>query len=315
MSKQYKNAMDKIVLSDSLKEKIISDMAYADKSAKSFKKSNTKIFYLRTIACAAACLCLCIGGFSVIKNFSAIKPLPDTPQTEFHNPAGNSDHGKDENAQAGTQNPLDKTDFTKPETRTSPNDSTKDNTEISKPSFSAPQDEPTGENPPLMQNPDNENGQNPSDKTEQNPNVGNGQNPDGEYEPPVMGGSPYEDFADIASLENKLGYSLKVPSYLPNGYNLENITLIFGTLAEITYSNGQSYLTFRTEQNAEDDISDVYDTFEAVKEVKINDITACLKGNGEKINLALFKDGASYALFSQDGINEDEIIKIIAEIA
>ena len=37
--------------------------------------------------------------------------------------------------------------------------------------------------------------------------------------------------------------------------------------------------------------------------------------NGEKINLALFKDGASYALFSQDGINEDEIIKIIAEIA
>ena len=42
LSKQYKKAMDKIVLSDSLKEKIISDMVSADKKQK-FKNSDTKI--------------------------------------------------------------------------------------------------------------------------------------------------------------------------------------------------------------------------------------------------------------------------------
>jgi len=309
LSKQYKKAMDKIVLSDSLKEKIISDMVSADKKQK-FKNSDTKIFYLRTFAGAAACFALLLGGFSVMKNYFPINPLqkPSTPQTEIYKPSENPT-GKDENKPSDEKNtpsdvpkPSGRTDLTTPEENLPTQSDIKGNTEIS-----APADGPTGENPPFLQLPGGEG--------EQNPNGENEQNPNDEYDPPTLGGNPYEEISDIQTLEKKLGYAVNTPSYLPSGYKLDSISLIFGTRADITYSNSESEIVFRTEKSESDDISGVYETYERVENTDINGITAVLKGSGEKINIAVFKNGASaYSVYSPDGLVKDEIIKIIGSI-
>lgn len=122
MSKQYKKAMDKVVLSEAFKEKIISDLSLANKNEK-FKNSGTKIFYLRTFAGIAACFALCIAGFSVMKNFSPIKPIKnsDFGQTENYNPSGEknaeNETNSDNTAKSGETDfeVVPKTDFKIPD--------------------------------------------------------------------------------------------------------------------------------------------------------------------------------------------------------
>ena len=307
MSKQYKKAMDKIVLSDSLKEKIISDMVSADKKQK-FKNSDTKIFYLRTFAGAAACFALLLGGFSVMKNYFPINPLqkPSTPQTEIYKPSENPT-GKDENKPSDEKNtpsdvqkPSGRTDLTTPEENLPTQSDIKGNTEIS-----APADEPTGENPPFLQSPGGEGEQNPSDENEQNPSD--------EYAPPTLGGNPYEEISDIQELEKKLGYAVNAPSYLPSGYKLDSISLIFGTLADITYSNGKNEIVFRAAKGS-DDISGDCNVYKNTKTVSVNGTDAKYRENGETSGAVWTKDGLTFSVYADTVISEKDASDIIASV-
>lgn len=319
MSKQYKKAMDKVVLSEAFKEKIISDLSLANKNKK-FKNSNTKIFYLRTFAGIAACFALCIAGFSVMKNFAPIKPIKnsDFGQTENYNPSGEknaeNESNSDNTAKGGETDfeVVPKTDF-----KISGKDGEKSENRADENIAGItdlPNDEKTpDQNPPLLQSPSGENNESPQDK--ENPGSENGGNPNDEMSPPVLGGNPYADISDIAELEKALGYAVNVPSYLPDGYSSDSICLISGTLVQINYSNGTDEITLRTERGKIGDISGVYQTFENFENIEIGDITAHLKGNGEKINLAEFqKNGCAYSLYSPSGLEKEEFIKIIDNI-
>ena len=61
LSKKYNDAMDKIVMSDELKNKIILQ-------AKNQKKYTPKIYYIRRAAGIAACLVLTVTSIIVFKS-------------------------------------------------------------------------------------------------------------------------------------------------------------------------------------------------------------------------------------------------------
>ncbi len=75
MSKKYKDAMDKIVLSDELKTKIIENTTKNHLSVKE-KKKRTRTFYVRYGVGYAACLLLCVLAVSVSQNIIETNNMP-----------------------------------------------------------------------------------------------------------------------------------------------------------------------------------------------------------------------------------------------
>lgn len=127
--------------------------------------------------------------------------------------------------------------------------------------------------------------------------------------------NPLVEYKTVDEAKNTLSFDAPVPTFVPDGYKIDYVGTIAGETLQIFYKNGKNEIVFRTEKSESDDISGVYETYERVENADINGITAVLKGSGEKINIAVFKNGASaYSVYSPDGLVKDEIIKIIGSI-
>ncbi len=84
-------------------------------------------------------------------------------------------------------------------------------------------------------------------------------------------------------------------------------------LAEIEYLLGEQTYTYRISQGSEDNSGD-YNTYTLEERQSIGQITATLKGDGDRIALTLWEtDGFMHSLSVLEPIPRDEMIALVAE--
>lgn len=136
---------------------------------------------------------------------------------------------------------------------------------------------------------------------------------------PDIGGGGQNGFSefspsDISEISQKLGYSFKIPAYLPDGYEASNASLMFESLVQITYKSPQGEMTYRTEKTNED-ISGDHTEYENIQSENINGATVTLKGSKDNCSLAVWSsEGSSYSVHCLPEIAYGEMIKIIENL-
>ena len=292
--------MDKIVVSDELREKILA-------AADSKKKKRKPTYYLRYAAGIAACAALCITAALITDEITPPSidtiptPIPTLPAVVSPSPSAAVSH-----TQSPSVSHAPKADERISTVRT--------------PKAEKPSDAP---NPPKntgASQPASEPGIVPTAPPEKSPSA----QPTAAPEPPantpntpedeVMAGSPFGDDESIDGIQKEVGYTLKLPGYLPTGYEFSSSSLFFGVLVQIKFSSGDDEILYRIEETDNEDISGDCNTYPSVVTEQISGTEVTLKGDGELYYTAVWHSDKAYSMSCFGGLSRDEFVKIISEI-
>lgn len=100
---------------------------------------------------------------------------------------------------------------------------------------------------------------------------------------------------------------------MPSEYKMTDMKLMFDELIQIEYLSSKDTVIFRTEKT-DGDISGDCNVYENVQTVKISGTDVTLKGDGEKISVAVWNNENAYSISSSYGTDKETIIKIIENI-
>lgn len=299
MSEKYRETMDRLVVSEELKTRI-SNAAAEKLSEKTTKSKNSGIFYLRYSAGLAACMIFCLLAVSVTKDEPQNVVTPNveitdnfgekTPEKIIDEQPENADETKNENRAPGrakSVSPVAEKPQRQENQYPSPNE---ENTQGTMPEQTAPDLAA----PPMAEPPVENAGKEPDPA------------PGG-----VMGGIENFDAQSLTELREEAGYDFKAPGYIPQGYAFESANLLFGTMIQIKYTaDGDKSIIYRTEKT-DGDISGDYNVYDDITTEQINGETVTIRSRGEKSYSAFWNDTDAYALYCCEGINKDEMWKII----
>lgn len=307
VSEKYKRAMDKIKASDELKRKII-EKAEIDKRP---------IFKLSYATSIAACFVALAAGVAVLQNSKPNITMPDD-DVEIASRAESTTEAEtaklqivgDEKTEITTDVPVkvirenEMLTTVKEKARDAVAQSKEDN------EINLNQDKSTEKKDEVLpkakiQSEINEQIDEKTTEMAAEAKLFNEEN--------VMAAMGVEEFENISELEKALGKEIEHPNYIPEGYKLKNIQMMFGSLAEMIYISNDDCIYYRTEDTAED-ISGDYNEYEKTEFIDIGNIKIELKSNGDKYYLASWHDKNSFSLGSQKGISKEEMINIIKGI-
>ena len=134
--------------------------------------------------------------------------------------------------------------------------------------------------------------------------------------PPLVQ-DPYAptEYGSPQALAEALPYPLRVPSALPEGYELILAQALPGGLAELRWSDGTDTLCYRMAPG-EGDISGDYNTYESEWTQAVGTLTIACRGSGGRAAAAAWtSDGFSYALTSEAGLTPEELSALVESIA
>ena len=144
----------------------------------------------------------------------------------------------------------------------------------------------------------------PSEKTDL-PGQGLVLNADAYYE---------ENELSVKSLEQKLGYSIQMPHYIPVGYQVESVSLLFDKTAEIRYTDGMNTIYFRTAKSSED-ISGDYTVYNDTVKAVIGDVTVTVNGNDALYyNASWFAADEAFSIYSRVGLEKITLLDIVGSV-
>ncbi len=126
--------------------------------------------------------------------------------------------------------------------------------------------------------------------------------------------NPLVSYDSIEKAAKVLGFNPNTPSYVPAGFSQEDISVIAGEIAQVTYTDKDgNNISYRVAKGSED-ISGDYNVYSINKEVQVNGAKVTLHGN-DKISSAVWtNDGYTYAVFMDKGIDEADMINFVAGI-
>jgi hypothetical protein len=123
--------------------------------------------------------------------------------------------------------------------------------------------------------------------------------------------NPIEGFDTIDEAQKVLKFKVTVPKELLGKYNIKYINTISRNLFQICYINKQNDILVRMGQGLED-ISGDYNNYKTNNIVNINGNEVKLKGDDNLIKVAVWSvNNMSYSISVNDGMKQDDIIKII----
>lgn len=131
---------------------------------------------------------------------------------------------------------------------------------------------------------------------------------------PVQIPNPFIPYENIDAAKKALSFNPSVPSYLPTGYEIDEITAIEDNFLQIIYKNDKDEsICYRTAKD-NDDISGDYNTYANVKKITVGDCEVTVKGN-ENISVAVWNAGElTYSIQSDKELSEKEIKDIIMSL-
>ncbi|WP_238948249.1 hypothetical protein [Clostridium sp. YIM B02569] len=121
-----------------------------------------------------------------------------------------------------------------------------------------------------------------------------------------------QEYKTLDEAEKALNLKVIPLKTLPNGFKVENVSVISNEMIQVDYNNDNSNMVFRAGKST-DNISGDYNTYQVKNTVKVNGIDVTLEGNkNEEYNLATWKkDDISYSISTEDGINEKTVLDMI----
>ncbi|NRY63701.1 hypothetical protein DZE40_004796 [Clostridium beijerinckii] len=121
-----------------------------------------------------------------------------------------------------------------------------------------------------------------------------------------------QEYKTLDEAEKALNLKVNPLKTLPNGFKVENVSVISNEMIQVDYNNGNNNMIFRAGKNT-DNVSGDYNTYQVKNTVKVNGIDVTLEGNkNEEYNLATWKkDDISYSISTEDGINEKTMLDMI----
>lgn len=133
-------------------------------------------------------------------------------------------------------------------------------------------------------------------------------------QPDPLLNNPIEEFESIDRAEKAIGYDFRLPEYLPEGFSQQTIYIIDNEIVSIDYVSDTGTINYRISQGSKDNSGD-FNIYNYEKTIDIKGINVTLRGNDERINLAIWEDnGQSFSISTIDGLLESHIIKIIESI-
>ena len=321
MSKNYKEAMDKIKLSEDMKAKILENINNPPELKKPVCKNT---YHITRGLCYAACLLICFTAVSSGIRFKSstvdkVQPTVSTPPQNsvppvqsqapqdnppYSEPPAEQSGGYKKPSESEKTSPSGKQQIAKSSQKPQPNDnSTSDSSFFHGSAAGSQNNEPA------------------TSDNNTDPVLSSGFNGSEASQPPEDGqpeqvcvGSPFSpDIETVSDIRNNLDYDFKIPQYVPENYENDSASLLFDSLIQISYTNGDERILYRTEKNPEEnDISGDYNTYEQEDNESVNGVSATLKSNDNLCYTALWHDGDfAYSLNSSAGLEHEEMLKII----
>lgn len=121
-----------------------------------------------------------------------------------------------------------------------------------------------------------------------------------------------QEYKALDEAEKALNLKINPLKILPEGFKIENISVIGNEIIQVEYNDGNNNITFRSGKII-DNISGDYNVYQVKDTAKINEINVNLEGNKSKeYNLAIWeKDGISYSISAKNGLDEKTILDMI----
>lgn len=333
MSEKYKDALNKIVVSDELKEKIIAKATLKETIPPAATRHNTRrprYFYLRHYAGLAACFLICASAVFTGKYVYSpdINPVPDitpvdeTPVdsvSEADNQSGYTDSDTDASINYNDSSKHNTVSIVSPDNRninTAPINSPINNVFPSGSAVSGnpPADTANIDNNAVSVESIGDNSDNNIYESGDLSKINNDtlvQGSLGDNSDLVV--NPIYSAENIEELQKQVGYIFKLPQYIPDGYTIGECGALFGSLIEINYNSADNNILYRTEKT-DGDVSGDYNEYERVETEIINNTKITIKGENNLYYNAVWNDDCAYALNIENGIDKETIIKIAESV-
>lgn len=325
MSKNYKEAMDKIKLSEDMKAKILENINNPPELKKPVRKNT---YHITRGLCYAACLLICFTAVSSGVHFKSstsdnVPPAVSTPPQ--HSAAPVQSQAPQNNLPVNSEPPAEQSGIYekpyKPE-KTSPSAGQQIAKSSQKPQTNDNNTSDSSFFHGSAAGSQNDKPSSPDNNTDLVLSSGFNSSeaslpPEDEQLEQSFGGSPFSsDIETVSDIRNNLDYDFKTPQFMPENYENDSTSLLFDSLIQISYTNGDERILYRTKKNPEnDDISGDYSTYEQEATESVNGVSATLKSNDNLCHTALWHDGDfAYSLYSSGGLECEEMLKIIENV-
>lgn len=341
LSKKYKEELDKIVMNDEIKKRILSNVLNNNievKNTISVVKKHTKL--KRNMQLVAAC-------FTVAVCLSVVKNYPEFFKIENNNLKQNQEIENSADKNNDLQNVKESEVYGNNEDNTINNDSIKNNESIN----SASENEENSKKNNSSENKGDDNNEKSAESVQkeqvtENSNANSSiaaktsleiqnnnekaadnnlkvaainEDEDVNKENDELGNSPMvssgyftKNYKTIEEAEKAVNFKINPVKVLPQGFNMSNINVISNEIIQMDYNSGEKDISFRAGKEIEN-ISGDYNEYKIKNTLKVNDVNINLNGNKAKIiNLATWeKDGISYSISSTNGIDEETMLNMI----
>lgn len=323
MSEKYKDALNKIVVSDELKEKIIAKASLKETISPSVTRNNTRrlrYFYLRHYAGLAACFLICAsavftGKYVYSPDITSVDETPVDSVSEADNQNGYTGFDTDASIKDNNGSNHNAVSIVPPDNRninTAPINSPIN--DVSPPSNAASADTANIDNNTVSVENIGGNSDNNIYESGDLNKIDNDtlvQGSIGDNSDLVV--HPIYSAEDIEEVQKQVGYVFKLPQYIPDGYTIGECSVIFGSLIEINYNSVDNNILYRTEKT-DGDVSGDYNEYKMVETEIINNTEITLKGSDDLYYNAVWNDDCAYALSIENGLDKETLMKIAENV-
>ena len=121
-----------------------------------------------------------------------------------------------------------------------------------------------------------------------------------------------QEYKTLEEAEKALNLTINPLKILPEGFKMENISVIENEIIQVEYTDGNNNITFRAGKII-DNISGDYNGYQVKDTIRVNGINVNLEGNKSKeYNSAVWEmDGMSYSISAENGMDEKTILDMI----
>lgn len=126
--------------------------------------------------------------------------------------------------------------------------------------------------------------------------------------------NPMVTYPDLTSAAKALGFAISAPATLPDGFSLDSVWVIGGTLLELRYQSGENTASFRMAAGAED-VSGDFTRYESTIRQPAKHTEFVLKGNGDTVSLVLWTEGDyTYSISFHPGVVADTAVAMAESV-
>lgn len=135
-----------------------------------------------------------------------------------------------------------------------------------------------------------------------------------EDEKPVQIPNPFVPYESLDDVKKALSFSPVVPSALPSGFELNEITSTGSDFLQIVYTDNTDSGIFYRMAKGSSDISGDYNIYKINEEVKVGDLTVAMRGNDKVSGAVWVNSGFSYSIYFDAELDKSEVISLIENI-